>query len=213
MGITSLVKILDDFFFVESSDATCRKNLYTFIALCEFLGVPIAHDKTAGPSTNLVFLGIKLDSALMVTSLPEDKLTRYSNDITSVLNSRSVNLNTMKSTIGKLQFARSVVTPGKPFLRRLHDTTMNVRKPYHIIRISKPVHADLHMWSNFLQHCNGKTFIISHQRFSLGAYICTLMPHFGGLVAHTAHIGSKASGHLHGKHMTLRYSSYTRFFC
>ena len=159
MGITSLVKILDDFLFVESSDATCRKNLYTFIALCEFLGVPIAHDKTAGPSTDLVFLGIKLDSALMVASLPEDKLTRYSNDITSVLNSKSVNLNTMKSTIGKLQFATSVVTSGKPFLRRLHDTTMNVKKTYHMIRISKPVRADLHVWSNFLQHYNGKTFI------------------------------------------------------
>ena len=67
-NITSLVKILDDFLSVESSDATCHKNLYICIALREFLDVPIAHDKTAGPSTDLVFLGIKIDSALMVPS-------------------------------------------------------------------------------------------------------------------------------------------------
>ena len=165
------------------------------------------------PSTDLVFLGIKLDSALMVASLPEDKLTRYFNDITSVLNSKSVNLNTMKSTIGKLQFDTSVATPGKPFLRRLHDTTINVKKPYHMIRISKPVRATYTCGQTSFNTTTGRHSYISHQRFSLGAYICTLMPHFGGLVAHTAHIGSKASGHLHGKHMTLWYSSYTRFFC
>ena len=59
LGITALVKILDDFLFVESSETTCHKNLYTFIAPCEFLGVPIAQDKIAGPSTDVVFLGIK----------------------------------------------------------------------------------------------------------------------------------------------------------
>ena len=68
LGITSLVNILNDFLSVESSDATCRKNLCICIALCEFLDVPIAHDKTAGPSTDLVFLGIKLDRALTVPS-------------------------------------------------------------------------------------------------------------------------------------------------
>ena len=66
----------------------------------------------------------------------------------------------MKSTIGKLQFATSAVTPGKPFLRRLHDTNINVKKPYHMIQISKPVRA-------YLQYIHNDKFTIPEQALTI----------------------------------------------
>ena len=47
-----------------------------FIQLCKELGVPLAMEKTEGPSTTLAFLGIILDTVKMEIRLPDDKLQR-----------------------------------------------------------------------------------------------------------------------------------------
>ena len=74
----------------------------------------------------------------------------------------------MKSTIGNLQFATSAVTPGKPFLRRLHDTNINVKKKtYHMIRISKPVRAYLQYIRNDKFTLPEQTLIISCNLFAV----------------------------------------------
>jgi hypothetical protein len=36
--------------------------LKNFLSLCEYLGVPIAQEKTVGPRTTLTFAGIELDT-------------------------------------------------------------------------------------------------------------------------------------------------------
>ena len=68
-------------------------------------------------------------------------------------------LKELRSLLGKLQFATSVVTPGRPFLRRLYDLTKGVTKPFHHIRLTHGTKHDLKMWENFLIHYNGKSFI------------------------------------------------------
>ena len=52
----------------------------------------------------------------------------------------------MKSLIGKLQFTTSVVTSGRCFLRRLHDSTIGIRKPQYQVSIIKSMKADLKVW-------------------------------------------------------------------
>ena len=49
-------------------------GLSTFLGLCDYLGVPIAHEKTGGPVTTLQFAGITLDTINMKASFPEVKL-------------------------------------------------------------------------------------------------------------------------------------------
>jgi hypothetical protein len=61
--------------------------------------------------------------------------------------------------MGKLQFACAVITPGRAFLRRLHDCTIGIKKPFHFIRVTKSMLADLSVWSQFLLHFNGKVFL------------------------------------------------------
>jgi hypothetical protein len=73
-GVTSATKILDDFFFTGRSESLCRASLFKFQALCEHLGIPITHEKTMGPSNEIVFWGLQLNSVQMIAKLPEDKL-------------------------------------------------------------------------------------------------------------------------------------------
>ena len=61
--------------------------------------------------------------------------------------------------IGQLQYATCVVVPGKPFLCRLIDLTINVHKPYHFVRITNQAKEDLQTWFQFLASHNGKNII------------------------------------------------------
>ena len=123
------------------------------------LGIPIAHHKTVEPSQVITFLGIELDTRQMMARLPLDKLDKYKNDILATITCNKITLRELKSIIGKLQFATTVVKPGRPFLRRLYDLTLQATKPHHYIRLTKSVKHDLDIWFHFLEHYNGKTMI------------------------------------------------------
>ncbi|KAJ1146364.1 hypothetical protein NDU88_012641 [Pleurodeles waltl] len=65
---------LDDFLFVGKPDTDeCANLLMAFQKLAEEIGVPLAMDKTVGPSTSLVFLGIKLDIIAGTSKIPGNK--------------------------------------------------------------------------------------------------------------------------------------------
>ena len=49
-------------------------QLQSFQSILQWLKVPVAKEKLEGPSTQLTFLGIELDTVLMVRRLPTDKL-------------------------------------------------------------------------------------------------------------------------------------------
>ena len=105
------------------TELECSAALSSFIYLCQELGVPIARTKTAGPSQVITFLGIELDTHLMIARLPHAKPDTYREDIQNYMTHDKVTLRELKSIIGKLQFATTVVTPGRSFLRRLYDLT------------------------------------------------------------------------------------------
>ena len=77
-GERAVVHYLDDFLFVGSpGTAESQRALSITLATCEELGVPLVADKTDRPITSLSFLGIKLNSASISTSLPVAKLARW----------------------------------------------------------------------------------------------------------------------------------------
>ena len=97
----------------------------------------------------------------MHARLPEDKLARCRGLLTEFYNKRSVTLKELQSLIGLLNFACSVVLPGRAFLRRMIDLTKGVRKPYHHIRLTRQCKEDILLWLNFLNSFNGKSFFLS----------------------------------------------------
>ena len=77
IGASGVLQILDDFLFIASSQTKCSTDLSNFLRMCDYLGVPIAQEKTCGPSTVLQFAGITLDSVKQEARLPEDQLKKY----------------------------------------------------------------------------------------------------------------------------------------
>ncbi len=83
----------------------------------------MAPEKTVGPSQIISFAGIELDSVLMETRLPQEKLDKCQSLISAFLMRRRLSLQEIQSLTGLLNFACSVVVLGRAFLRRLIDLT------------------------------------------------------------------------------------------
>ena len=76
LGVTAMVHGLDGFLLLAHTATKCQRDLTSFITLCHNLAVPLAHNKTVGPSSSITFLGITLDALRMEARLPEDKLVK-----------------------------------------------------------------------------------------------------------------------------------------
>ena len=59
-GASGVLHILDDFLFIARTEEQCRTDLSNFLRMCDYLGVPIAQEKTCGPSQVIQFAGITL---------------------------------------------------------------------------------------------------------------------------------------------------------
>ena len=155
--VGELEHYLDDFLFGgRSGTAHCQMMLSSFHAVSETFGVPIASEKTEGPTTVLVFLGLELDSILMQVRIPLEKIKLIITQIQDILrHKRSVTLKELQSLLGSLNFMCRAVVPGRPFCRRLIDATCGVTSRHHFIRLKPGMRQDLKMWLRFFRHFNG----------------------------------------------------------
>ena len=160
LNIHYMLHLLDDFLLAAMTEKLCKDQLQLFLFLCDYLGIPMAPEKTCGPSTKLSFAGIELDTLLSEARLPPEKIEKCISIISEFLGRKKVTLREIQSLNGLLNFACSVVRPGRAFLRRLIDLTMGIKSQHDFIRVSKEVKKDLNLWLSFLSNFNGKSFFI-----------------------------------------------------
>ena len=101
----SVIHILDDFLFIAPTKSLCLAALSLFQAICLDIGVPLAPEKTVGPSQTLEFAGIFLDTVDMSASLPQDKVNKFMTCLNDLYNTKSATLKQIQSLAGMLDFA------------------------------------------------------------------------------------------------------------
>ena len=157
--VRHVVKVLDDFLFIGETAQECEYGLQSFRHLCKLAGIPIAEEKTEGPTRVIIFLGIQIDTVNWEISIPQEKVIKYRNNIQQVLENGEYTLRHLKQIIGQLSFVTRIIPAGRCFLRRLHNATVHVRRLAQVIPISSSARADLEMWLNFLRSYNGKEIL------------------------------------------------------
>ena len=156
-GTESVIHYLDDFLCVgPPSSNVCAVLLATLQHIADRFGVPLAADKTEGPTTVLSFLGIMIDSEAMECRLSADKVENLRLEIRGLLGRDKVQLRALQSLLGKLNFACRIIPMGRVFCRRLSAATAGVRAPRHYIRLTGELKADLQVWHTFLETYNGR---------------------------------------------------------
>ena len=158
-GAGYIISVLDDFLFIGESFSECQASLSGFQTMCQLLQIPLHPSKTVSPCRALQFLGVELDVASRVMRLPSDKIERAQAAVAELLRRRKAPLRQIQACIGLLSFACVAVTIGRPFLRRLSDLCIGVRRPYHRVSLSRASRLDLQAWSLFLAHFNGRSLL------------------------------------------------------
>ena len=118
-GLQHVLHSLNDFFIAEPTRLKCLTSFSTLRRVFMTLQAPVVVSKTLGPSQELEFMGIVLDSIRLEARLPDDKLNSAGEILNSFTQRRSVRLFELQSLNGTLQFACKALVPGRTFLQRM----------------------------------------------------------------------------------------------
>ena len=152
IGIEVVVHYIDDFLFVIKLKATAEQQLVRALEICKRLGLPMASDKTEGPTTKLTFLGIELDTEAMMARVPQEHLLK----LNQLLSDWGVRTHATKAELqslsGYLNFITKVVRPGRAFSRRIidHYKTLKGLQSSSSHQLSEDMQLDIAWWKAFI---------------------------------------------------------------
>ena len=166
-GSKDLDHYLDDFFFAGKANSNdCKKLMDTFVKICKQLGVPLADEKTVGPTTFMEYLGLTINTHNMTVQIPDAKLKDLMIQIKAIAFAKKVTLKQLQSLCGILAFCTRAIPAGRAFTRRLYMATSKAKKPHHFIRVTKQMFDDLMVWKLFLENFNGVSYILDDEWLS-----------------------------------------------
>lgn len=154
-GKEKVIAYLDDFLVVSQTFQGCMEMLTDLMQLVRELGFSINYNKIEGPSKQLTFLGISLDTESMSMSLPVQKLEEFKTCVQTTLTKKSVTKRQIQSLIGKLNWCTQCVYGGRFHMRRLIDKVIDLKCSWHRTRVTKDMKDDLKWWENYMKIFNG----------------------------------------------------------
>lgn len=159
-GASPIWNYLEDFWTCgpPSPNPHCRTSLNLMLGTCEHLGFTTNPAKTVLPTTNLILLGIELDSLAQEARIDQTRLAEVLHMLDKWSSRKHCTKRQLQSLIGKLHFISSVCRPGRTFVRRLIDLLSKASHPSHRIRLTVAFRKDIHWWQTFLTSWNGCSF-------------------------------------------------------
>ena len=114
-GLPAILHYIDDFLIAIPRGGLEAKNL--FLRLLEVLGVPYKPSKLVGPTTQLVFLGITLNTTTMAASIPEMKRDEVLELLNQWREKRWCFVDELRSLISVLIWIGQVMPLGRVFIQ------------------------------------------------------------------------------------------------
>ncbi|KAI0216052.1 hypothetical protein LSAT2_031886, partial [Lamellibrachia satsuma] len=127
------------------------------------LRIPIATHKTVGPTVQLQYLGIILDTDSMEARLPLDKLTRIREMLHKFESKQRVSKRALLSLLGHLNFASRVIRQGRSFVSYLLALAASVKELHHHVKLNAECRQDMAMWLRFLTEWNGVALFLEEE--------------------------------------------------
>ena len=87
-----VINYLDDYLFAALLKAICDGQVHIFLDICSQIGFPVNLDKTFWGTTQLVFLGLLIDTIRQVVMIPIEKIETGKRLLEIVLNNKSKKL-------------------------------------------------------------------------------------------------------------------------
>lgn len=150
---------IDDFY--GAAQPTSSHHAFTCMnRLFSELGLQASPEKDTPPSCEMTCLGVQINTASMVLTVPQFRLQELQEELSSWSTKTSCTRKDLQRLLGKLAFVTSCVRPGRAFMCRLINTLKHA--PLNCksrTKIPDDVRSDLQWWMFFLQHFNGVSVI------------------------------------------------------
>lgn len=154
-GYTKVVCYLDDFCLIADSKTECQHMVTVLVRLLRELGFKISWPKLEGPSTNITFLGIHIDSITMTCSIPDEKIQQIASDLAQFKQKYRASKKQLQSLVGKLNWVARVMPIGRIYLRAAIQGITSLKAPSHKIIINAAIRSDLDWWLDTIPILNG----------------------------------------------------------
>ena len=128
----AMILYLDDFFMVHKLAYVYSSIMASFKEVCEEISMPVLPEKAVGPVQVIQFLGLTIDTVLMVIKIPEDKRADILKILTKIIQKRKATSLDLQSLAGKSNFLCKAVPAGRPFIQTVYKTFTGVPKHLHI---------------------------------------------------------------------------------
>jgi len=136
-GKKSIDHYLDDFFFMGAKNTeNCSFLMSTFQNVCDELGVPIAANKTMGPTILLSFLGFTIDTVRMMVLIPHDKIRKLKQLLEPMLLRNKISLKELESVTGLMSFCAKAIPSSRAFIRRFFDLINDEGRYINVVNVS-----------------------------------------------------------------------------
>ena len=153
-----ILAYIDDFCGVHGNFHDAMLAFAYFESLCAQLGLVIAPEKSAFPSTRIEWLGFIIDSVRMEVTIPPDKLREVLELTTAWRDKRRASKRDLQSLAGKLNHIGQCVLPARKFMCRILRM-LRAAPPVGMILLSPELHRDIHWFNRYASTCNGKLLL------------------------------------------------------
>lgn len=127
------------------------------LAFYRALGLPISYTKLQPPSETVVYLGINIDLAQRVMSIPIKKIQELESQIRWALRCNTISKKAAQRIVGKINHISKCVEPARLFMARVLAA---LRHAHHVNQVSVAMmKPDLHWLASFLRKYNGCSII------------------------------------------------------
>ena len=154
-GLNNIFHLLDDFLCLAPASDDGNRTMALLTLIFGRLNIPISPIKTVGPCTNLIYLGVELDSERFEVRLPCDKKDRILQYIHEFLLKERVTKRQVLQLLGHFNFASKVIRPGRSFVSYLIKLSTTVKELHYHVHLNRACKQDLRMWELFLSNWNG----------------------------------------------------------
>lgn len=145
---------LDDviLYFCPGHDPSARMR--EAVAFMKALGLPLAEEKMQNPEYRVLYLGIWLDVLVRRITMPEQKIHKFLDLVTWMLQQESVSKKIVQSSIGKVIHFTACVPAARTFINRILSALRDSHNET-VVFVNQGMAADLRWFKRFLKKYNG----------------------------------------------------------
>lgn len=148
---------MDDWILTSTNEEEVHTIFQSFRNFMEYLGVALQHEKTEGPTTRMVYLGIGIDTTKHELYLPEEKRIRYLKDLEQLLKEKQSTMERVAKMAGRLVHISAIHRAGMGHIQPLWNIMYHDRKTWTkkqlmqtILEVDVNLIQSLTWWKNIL---------------------------------------------------------------